>query len=116
MESEKAPGVVEMFFFPFVGGGHRIPMIDTARVLASHGAKSTIIATPTSAPLFQNSILRDQQIGRQISIHSLQLPEEAVVPDAGMSATLFTDTSVLQEPLRLFLLDRRRDCIVVDWL
>ncbi|XP_059447430.1 abscisate beta-glucosyltransferase-like [Corylus avellana] len=114
MESEEAPGVVEMFFFPFVGGGHQIPMIDTARVFASHGAKSTIIATPTSAPLFQNSILRDQQIGRQISIHALRLPEEAVAPDAGMSATPFTDTSVLQEPLRLFLLDRRPDCIVVD--
>ncbi|KAE8009799.1 hypothetical protein FH972_006212 [Carpinus fangiana] len=105
---------VEMFFFPFVGGGHQIPMIDTARVFAPHGAKSTITATPNSAPLFQNSILRDQQIGRQISIHALRLPEGAVPPDADMSATGFTDTSILQEPLRLFLLDRRPDCIVVD--
>jgi hypothetical protein len=31
-----------------------------------------------------------------------------------MSATDFTDTSILQEPLRLFLLDRRPDCIVVN--
>jgi abscisate beta-glucosyltransferase len=115
MDSEEAPGVVEMFFFPFVGGGHQIPMIDTARVFASHGAKSTIIATPTSAPLFQKTISRDQQIGRQISIHALRLPQDAVSPDADMSATPFTDTSVLQEPLRHFLLDRRPDCIVVDW-
>jgi abscisate beta-glucosyltransferase len=114
MESEGAPGVLEIFFFPFVGGGHQIPMIDTARVFASHGVKSTIIATPTTATQFQNSILRDQQIGRQISIHGLRLPEGAVPPDTDLSAVGSTDTSVLQEPLRLFLLDRRPDCIVVD--
>jgi hypothetical protein len=88
-----------------------IGMLQSVRenFIPSHGAKSTITATPNSAPLFQNSILRDQQIGRQISIHALRLPEGAVPPDAGMSATSFTDASILQEPLRLFLLDRRPD-------
>ena len=44
---------VEMFF-PFVGGGHQIPMIDIARVFASHGAKATIITTPKHFPLLPN--------------------------------------------------------------
>ncbi|KAF5444357.1 hypothetical protein F2P56_036842 [Juglans regia] len=113
MDSEQVRRV-EMFFFPFVGGGHQIPMIDTARVFASHGAKSTIIATPTNVLQFQNSILRDQHSGRSISIHSLPLPDDAVSPDIDMSATPFTDTSVLREPLRLFLLEHRPDCIVFD--
>ncbi|KAE8038166.1 hypothetical protein FH972_010702 [Carpinus fangiana] len=78
---------VEMFFFPFVGGGHQIPMIDTARVFAPHGAKSTITATPNSAPLFQNFILRDQQIGHQISIHALRLPRRRCPARCGHTST-----------------------------
>ncbi|KAK7837577.1 abscisate beta-glucosyltransferase [Quercus suber] len=107
---------VEMFFFPFVGGGHQIPMVDIARLFASHGAKSTIIVTPTNALNFQNSILRDQNSGRPISIHALQLPDAdgAVSPESDMSATPFTDTAVLQEPLKLFLIEHKPDCIVFD--
>jgi abscisate beta-glucosyltransferase len=105
---------VEIFFFPFVGGGHQIPMIDIARLFAAHGAKTTIIVTPTNAIQFQNSILRDQQSGHPISIHALQLPDDAVSPDSDMSATPFTDTTVLQEPLKLFLIEHRPDCIVFD--
>ena len=112
MDSE-APQV-EMVFFPFVGGGHQIPMIDIARLFASHGAKSTIIVTPTNAIQFQNSILRDQNSGHPISIHALQLPEGAVSPDSDMSATPVTDTTVLQEPLKLFLIEHKPDCIVFD--
>ncbi|XP_075672474.1 abscisate beta-glucosyltransferase-like [Castanea sativa] len=105
---------VEMFFFPFVGGGHQIPMVDMARLFASHGAKSTIIVTPTNALQFQNSILRDQNSGHPISIHALQLPDGAVSPESDMSATPFTDTTVLQEPLKLFLIEHKPDCIVFD--
>ncbi|CAJ1939521.1 unnamed protein product [Sphenostylis stenocarpa] len=99
-----------MFFFPYIGGGHQIPMIDAARVFASHGASSTILATPSSAPHFQKSITRDQKSGLPITIHILS----ADIPDSDMSAGPFVDTSALLEPLRQFLLQRRPHCIVVD--
>ncbi|KAK7319901.1 hypothetical protein RJT34_04629 [Clitoria ternatea] len=107
MEMEKA---VKMFFFPFVGGGHQIPLIDTARVFASHGATSTILTTPSNAPHFHNSITRDQQNGLPITVHTLP----ADIPDTDMSAGPMVDTSALLEPLRHFLLQHPPDCIVVD--
>ncbi|KAI4295673.1 hypothetical protein L6164_035692 [Bauhinia variegata] len=112
MDAKNAP--VEMFFFPFVGGGHQIPMIDTARVFAAHGAKSTIITTLSNALQFQKSITRDQQCGLAITIHSLTLPENADITDIDMSAGPFTDTSILREPFRHLLTQHRPDCIVID--
>ncbi|RZC24336.1 Abscisate beta-glucosyltransferase [Glycine soja] len=53
-------------FFPFLEGGHQIPMIDAVRVFASHGAKSTILTTPSNSLLFHNSIMRIHRGGHQI--------------------------------------------------
>nr|UXY92019.1 UDP-glycosyltransferase UGT21 [Glycyrrhiza glabra] len=92
------------------GGGHQIPMIDTARVFAAHGATSTILTTPSIALQFQKPIIRDQQSGLPITIHTLSTD----ITDTDMSAGPMIDTSVLLEPLRLFLLQNRPDCIVVD--
>ncbi|KAK6282566.1 hypothetical protein POUND7_016391 [Theobroma cacao] len=105
---------VEMFFFPYVGGGHQIPMIDIARMFAAHGAKSTIISTPKHALSFQTTILLDQQSGHQIFIQTLQLSVNVDIADTDMSAPPQTDTSLLQEPLKSLLLQRRPDCIVHD--
>ncbi|XP_048128891.1 abscisate beta-glucosyltransferase-like [Rhodamnia argentea] len=105
---------VEMFFFPFVGGGHQIPMIDVARLFASHGVKSTIVAAPNNALSFQRSVTRDRDSGRPISIHPPRLAPGSEPPDSDMSAAPFTDTSMLREPLKLLLIARRPDCIVVD--
>ncbi|XP_027347230.1 abscisate beta-glucosyltransferase-like [Abrus precatorius] len=101
---------VKMLFFPFVGGGHQIPMIDTARVFASHGATSIILTTPSHALNFQKSITRDQHSGLPITIHTLS----ADITDTDMSATPMIDTSVLLEPLKQFLLQHPPDCIVID--
>ncbi|XWS39924.1 hypothetical protein CRYUN_Cryun18bG0096600 [Craigia yunnanensis] len=105
---------VEMFFFPYLGGGHQIPMIDIARMFAAHGVKSTIISTPKHALSFQKSILRDQQSGHQIFIQTLQLPDNVDIADTDMSASPRTDTSMLQEPLKSLLLQLKPDCIVHD--
>ncbi|KAK4793617.1 hypothetical protein SAY86_024052 [Trapa natans] len=115
MGSSSAPlPPVEMFFFPFVGGGHQIPMVDIARVFAAHGASSTILAAPSSAPVFQRSIDGDQKSGRAIRVHTFQLHEDAVSLDTDTSAAPSTDTSALLEPLRELLIERKPNCIVVD--
>ncbi|XP_057737277.1 abscisate beta-glucosyltransferase-like [Arachis stenosperma] len=104
-------GLVKMFFFPFTGGGHQIPMIDIARVFASHGAASTIIATPSHALNFQNLITRAQSSGHPITIHTLP----AEIRDAtDITAGPMTDTFVLLQPLKTFLLRHPPDCIVID--
>ncbi|XP_044489301.1 abscisate beta-glucosyltransferase-like [Mangifera indica] len=112
MDSKSSP--VEMFFFPYVGGGHQIPMVDMARIFASHGAKSTIIATPKHALSFQKSISRDQELGLSISIETLHLPDDTDIADTDMSASPRTDTSMLEEPLKALLAEHRPDCIVHD--
>ncbi|KAK2434221.1 abscisate beta-glucosyltransferase [Trifolium repens] len=104
---------VKMFFFPFYGGGHQIPMIDTARVFASHGVASTILTTPSTALQFQNSITRDQKSNLSITIHTLTAPENTEITEADMFVGPRNDTFLL-EPLKKFLLEHRPDCIVVD--
>ncbi|XP_050366991.1 abscisate beta-glucosyltransferase-like [Argentina anserina] len=106
---------VEMYFFPFVGGGHQIPMIDTARVFSAHGAKSTILSTTLSNALrFRNCIHRDQTLHRLITIHVLDLPNDAAKSTTSMSAAPFTDTSAFQQPLKHFLSQHPPDCVVID--
>ncbi|OIV94299.1 hypothetical protein TanjilG_19305 [Lupinus angustifolius] len=111
MVSTNAP--IQIFFFPFVGGGHQIPMIDTARVFASHGAISTIITTPSNSINFQKLITRDQQNGLNIIIHTLTLPHNSA-DIIDMSSGPMTDTSNLLEPLKHLLVLQQPDCIVVD--
>lgn len=110
MVSETAP--VEIFFFPFVGGGHQIPLIDTARAFASHGAKSTIITTISNSLQSRKSIARDQQSGLPIAV--LTLPETAEISDTDMSAGPHTDTSALRQPFMQILTELRPDAIIVD--
>ncbi|KAM2928473.1 hypothetical protein COP2_035718 [Malus domestica] len=113
MASSETP--VVMYFFPFVGGGHQIPMIDMARVFSSHGAKVTILSTtPADALRFRNSIRRDQTLNRSITIHVLKLPGDDASSDSSMTSAPLTDTSVLQESLRQFITQNLPNCIVID--
>ncbi|XP_058730695.1 abscisate beta-glucosyltransferase-like [Vicia villosa] len=105
---------VKVYFFPFLGGGHQIPMVDTARVFAKHGATSTILAIPSNVVQFQNSITRDQKSNLPITIYTLTIPENTQLPDTDMSAGPMVDTSALLEPMKQLLLQQRPDCIVVD--
>ncbi|KAK7837221.1 udp-glycosyltransferase 73c3 [Quercus suber] len=51
---------LHVFFFPFMSPGHLSPMIDIARLFASHGTKATILATPQKITRFQTILNRDQ--------------------------------------------------------
>ncbi|XP_052193922.1 uncharacterized protein LOC127802249 [Diospyros lotus] len=110
---------VEMFFFPYLGGGHFIPMVDLARLFASHGVRTTVVIAPSHEAVLQKAISRDQQAGLDVHIHTLEFPSgesdiPAAITSADMSAPPFIDTSALQQPLTELLLRRRPDCIVTD--
>lgn len=118
---------LQMFFFPYILGGHLIPMIDLARVFASHGAKVTIVTTPHNVLLFQKPVDRDRNLGRDIRFHMLDFPaEEFGLPDGCenelnttsgvMFAKLFKATMKLQHPLEKLLRETRPDCLVSDRL
>ncbi|KAL7229524.1 hypothetical protein ACSBR2_008098 [Camellia fascicularis] len=127
MDSSK-DGKAEMFFLPWIlARGHMIPVIDTARVFAAHGAKVTIITTPGYAQLFEKSIERDQSLlGHDISFHTFKLPTAEVgLPegcenllstalDRDMSEKLFVAISKLEKPIEQLLRVRRPDCLVSD--
>ncbi|KAL5784207.1 hypothetical protein ACOSQ2_006599 [Xanthoceras sorbifolium] len=44
--------------FPFLAQGHMIPMVDTAKLLAQHGALVTIVTTPVNAGRFKTVVAR----------------------------------------------------------
>ncbi|KAI4342339.1 hypothetical protein MLD38_026977 [Melastoma candidum] len=94
---------IEIYFFPFVGGGHQIPMLDLARLFSTiPSVHATVLTTSSHHPLPP----------LPASIAVLYLSD--VYLDTSLSALPVTDTSHLAEPLRNLLVDRSPDCIVVD--
>ncbi|XP_057963670.1 abscisate beta-glucosyltransferase-like [Malania oleifera] len=117
---------VEMAFFPHLLGGHFVPMIDTARIFASRGAKAIIVTTPHNANLYRNAIDRDRAAGHDISFRTLDLPAaEFGLPDGcenqlaisslDMYTKLFLAVMKLEQPLENLLHDLRPDCLVSDF-
>ncbi|KAI4342338.1 hypothetical protein MLD38_026976 [Melastoma candidum] len=94
---------IEIYFLPFVGGGHQIPMLDMARLFSTiPSVHATVLGASSPRPLPP----------LPASITVLYLSD--VELDTSLSALPFTDTSHLAEPLRNLLVDRSPDCIVVD--
>ncbi|XP_074313644.1 abscisate beta-glucosyltransferase-like [Silene latifolia] len=122
MNTSNSNSKVKMYFFPYIAGGHLLPMIDIARFFASShpNVQATIITTPKTALLFQSSIDHDREAGYNISFHTLDLglPDE----DENFLDTLSHDqrTKVLtafknlKKPLEMLLTDSRPDCFVCD--
>ncbi|KAM1139478.1 hypothetical protein FF1_039622 [Malus domestica] len=54
---------LHIFFFSYMVQGHLIPLINIARLFASRGVKSTLIATPLNAHLFSKAIQSSKKLG-----------------------------------------------------
>ncbi|KAL2335148.1 hypothetical protein Fmac_016361 [Flemingia macrophylla] len=69
-------------FMPFMAPGHMFPLVDTAKLMARHNVKVTIVTTPLNAPKFSATIHREIQSGSPIQIQLLTFPNaEAGIPE-----------------------------------
>ncbi|XP_042490675.1 scopoletin glucosyltransferase-like [Macadamia integrifolia] len=120
------PHQLHAFFFPLMAQGHLLPIIDMARLFASRGIKVTIITTPLNAPLFSNTIERDNQLGLDISVQLIPFPSEEVGLPQGcenlssldnfsdMAPKFFKALDLLQKPLEELLQTHSPHCLVAD--
>ncbi|CAL5051756.1 unnamed protein product [Urochloa decumbens] len=65
-------------FVPLVAQGHLIPAVDTALLLASHGAVCTIAGTPATAAHVRPTVDSAQQTGLQVRLVEFPLDYAAV--------------------------------------
>ncbi|KAM1420928.1 hypothetical protein ACFX2I_003241 [Malus domestica] len=116
---------LHIFFFPYMAQGHTIPLINMAKLFASHGVKSTLITTPLNAPLFSKAIQGTKQLGFDIEILVIKFPTEEVgLPQGCESGNLATTTEMkekffkatflLQPQIEQVLDEHRPHCLVAD--
>lgn len=67
---------LHVVFVPYFTPSHMIPLVDIARLLASHGVKVSIITTHTIMPSFSKVLCRGS--GNQIFIHKFKFSSDEV--------------------------------------
>ncbi|CAB4320868.1 unnamed protein product [Prunus armeniaca] len=118
---------LHIFFFPYMAQGHSIPLIDMAKIFASHGVKSTLITTPLNAPLFSKAIQSSKELGFKIELIVIRFPTEEVGLPPGcessnlattneMKQKFFRATTLLQPQLEHILDQQRPHCLLADTL
>ncbi|OIV89269.1 hypothetical protein TanjilG_23881 [Lupinus angustifolius] len=115
---------IHILFFPFMGHGHMIPMVDMAKLFASKGVKTTILTTPLNAPFIFKTIEKSK-IHSNINIQTIKFPSvEAGLPDGCENfdsipspefiPLFFKGTELLQEGFEQQLSLQRPNCVVSD--
>ncbi|KAF6135739.1 hypothetical protein GIB67_028595 [Kingdonia uniflora] len=123
--TKSTPLKLDLVFIPFIGPGHMIPMVDMARLFASHGVAVTIITTTHNSLVFKNAIDLDIKSGKPIKLHVLPFPFAEVglpegienmnsVTSPDQNPKLYQATTLLIKPIQQMLLDHVPDCIVSD--
>ncbi|PRQ22955.1 putative flavonol 3-O-glucosyltransferase [Rosa chinensis] len=113
---------LQIFFFPYMGQGYTVPLINISKLFASHGVRTTIITTTLNAPLFSKPI---QSSGFDIELLVIKfpcievgLPEGIERPNLAttleMKEKFFKATTLLQPQIDKILDQHRPDCLVAD--
>ncbi|ONK80725.1 uncharacterized protein A4U43_C01F21040 [Asparagus officinalis] len=99
---------------PLMAQGHMIPMIDIARLLASHGAIVTLITTPANAARISTTIDKIERAGLPVNFVPLKFPSAEVglpeglenidmLPSRDQLKNFFDAICMLRDPLILHL-------------
>ncbi|KAE9607290.1 hypothetical protein Lal_00025983 [Lupinus albus] len=115
---------LHILFFPFMGHGHMIPMVDMAKLFASKGVKITILTTPINAPSILKAIEKSKTISN-INIQTIKFPcLEAGLPEGCENVdsipspqfvpVFFKGLELLQEGFEQQLSLLHPDCVVSD--
>ncbi|OIW21150.1 hypothetical protein TanjilG_29896 [Lupinus angustifolius] len=115
---------IHIMFFPFMGHGHMIPMVDMAQLFASKGVKTTILTTPLNAPFIFKTIEKSKTHSN-INIQTIMFPsvEEGLpdgcenfdsIPSPELVPVFFKRTELLQEGFEQQLSLQHPDCVVSD--
>ncbi|XP_050364834.1 UDP-glucose flavonoid 3-O-glucosyltransferase 7-like [Argentina anserina] len=88
---------LHIFFLPFMGQGHTLPLIDIAKLFASRGEKSTIITTPANAPIFTRAIQTSRSSGLDIELLLIKFPSTEVGLPEGIESSNWSETAEIAE-------------------
>ncbi|KAL6218873.1 hypothetical protein ACLB2K_012080 [Fragaria x ananassa] len=90
---------LQIVFLPYMAHGHTLPLIDIAKLFASHGSKSTIITTPFNAPLISKSIESSKSLGLEIDLLVIKFPSNEVGLPEGIENANLATTLEMKEKL-----------------
>ncbi|XP_021755615.1 scopoletin glucosyltransferase-like [Chenopodium quinoa] len=118
---------LHIVFFPLMAAGHMIPILDMAKVFATHHVKATIVTTPYNAPTFTRPLESYKNIGPPIDVEVIPFDtKEAGFPEGVENFEQFTSDEmtlrflkaidVLQESLEKVIEKYKPNCLVADML
>lgn len=124
------PNITHVVFFPFMAAGHMIPILDIAKLFATHNVKTTIITTPLNAPFFLKpleSYNKNTKNCPPIDVEIIPFPsKEAGYPEGIENFEHFTSPPEMnkfllgcqkfEEPLEKVLEKLKPNCLVADML
>ncbi|KAL6209819.1 hypothetical protein ACLB2K_020758 [Fragaria x ananassa] len=113
---------LQIVFLPYMAHGHTLPLIDIAKLFASHGSKSTIVTTPFNAPLISKSIQSSK-----IDLLVIKFPSNEVglpegIENANLATTremkekLYKASNLLAPQVEQILEQYHPHCLVADSL
>ncbi|KAG9440411.1 hypothetical protein H6P81_020576 [Aristolochia fimbriata] len=115
---------LHVFFLPFVGQGHMLPMMDTAKLFAAQGVRVTLILTPLAASVLGKSIDGARASGYSMDLHLMEYPPEADLPGGDENpdkikspeskARFFRALRTLERPFEKLVEEHRPDVLVSD--
>ncbi|XP_006342640.1 UDP-glucose flavonoid 3-O-glucosyltransferase 7-like [Solanum tuberosum] len=123
--AQKNGELLHVVFIPYFTPSHMIPLVDIARLFASHGVKVSIITTTYNALLFESSIDHATELGHKIFVYKLKFPSAEVgIPEGienfsaatsqEMAISVFMGIPLLQKPMESLIFELRPHCIVSD--